>query len=77
VRNGIESALRKGETLSEFVENAAVQAAPRRRSEQEFLARDRVSLKRAQKGGEYFSANDALEAMQARRDARVLNSASL
>jgi hypothetical protein len=71
VREEIESVLRRGETLSQFVENAAVQAAQRRRSQQEFLARGRESLKRAQKSGEYFSAKDALDAMQARLDARV------
>ena len=67
----IESVLRPGETLSQFVENAAVQAAQRRRSQQEFLERGRVSLKRATKSGQYYSANDALDAMQARLDNRI------
>ncbi|WP_093103718.1 YlcI/YnfO family protein [Variovorax sp. CF079] len=71
VRDEIESVLRQGETLSQFVENAAVQAAQRRKSQQEFLARGRDSLKRARKSGEYYSAKDALEAMQARLDARI------
>ena len=71
VRDEIESVLRKGETLSQFVENAAVQAAQRRKSQQEFLARGRDSLKRAKKSGEYYSAKDALDTMQARLDARI------
>ncbi|MBT2326918.1 hypothetical protein J7E62_31970 [Variovorax paradoxus] len=71
VRSEIESVLRHGETLSQFVENAAVQAAHRRKSQQEFLARGRDSLKRAKKSGEYYSAKDALETMQARLDARI------
>jgi hypothetical protein len=71
VRDEIESVLRQGETLSQFVENAAVQAAQRRKSQQEFLARGRDSLKRAKKSGEYYSANDALDAIQARLDVRV------
>ncbi|MGK6310823.1 YlcI/YnfO family protein [Variovorax sp. DT-64] len=71
VRNEIESVLRQGETLSQFVENAAVQAAQRRRSQEEFLARGRDSLKRAKKSGEYYSAKDALDTMQARLDARI------
>ena len=71
VRDEIESVLRQGETLSQFVENAAVQAAQRRKSQQEFLARGRDSLKRARKSGEYYSAKDALDAMQARLDVRM------
>lgn len=71
VREEIESVLRPGETLSQFVENAAVQAAQRRRSQQDFLERGRGSLKRASKSGEYYSVKDALDAMQARLDARV------
>jgi len=71
VREAIESVLRKGETLSQFVETAAVQAAQRRKSQQDFLEQGRASLKRAKKSGEYYSAKDALDAMQARLDARV------
>jgi hypothetical protein len=71
VREEIESVLRQGETLSQFVENAAVQAAQRRKSQQEFLARGRDSLKRAKKSGEYYSAKDAFDAMQGRLDARI------
>ncbi|BEP64986.1 hypothetical protein GmRootV213_55400 (plasmid) [Variovorax sp. V213] len=71
VRDEIESVLRQGETLSQFVENAAVQAAQRRKSQQEFLARGRDSLKRAKQSGEYYSAKDAFDAMQGRLDARI------
>ncbi|MGJ7511992.1 YlcI/YnfO family protein [Variovorax sp. GT1P44] len=71
VRDQIESVLRQGETLSQFVENAAVQAAQRRRSQQDFLTRGRDSLERAKKNGQYYSAKDALDAMQARLDERI------
>jgi hypothetical protein len=71
VRQEIESVLRQGETLSQFVENAAVQAAQRRKSQEEFLARGRESLKRAQKTGKYYAATDALDAMQKRLDERM------
>ena len=71
VREEIESVLRQGETLSQFVENSAVQAAQRRRSQQDFLERGRASLTRAKKSGKYYSAKDALDAMQARLDARI------
>lgn len=72
VREEIESVLLQGETLSQFVENAAVQAAQRRKSQQEFLARGRASLQRAKKSGQYYSSKDALDAMQARLDERIL-----
>lgn len=71
VRQEIESVLHQGETLSEFVEHAAVQAAQRRKSQQEFLARGRESLRKAHVNGEYYSAKDALDAMQARVNERV------
>lgn len=71
VRAEIESVLRQGETLSQFVEASTLQAAQRRRAQQEFLDRGRESLKRAKKSGEYYLASDALDAMQARLDRRV------
>ena len=43
VREEIESALREGESLSEFLEAAALQAARRRLAQEEFLARGRAS----------------------------------
>ncbi|RYH33536.1 MAG: hypothetical protein EON54_20330, partial [Alcaligenaceae bacterium] len=48
VRQHIESVLKTGETLSQFVEEAALQAAQRRKSQEEFVARGRASLERAQ-----------------------------
>jgi hypothetical protein len=42
-REEIEAVLREGESLSEFVETAAVQAARQRKAQQEFLARGRAS----------------------------------
>ena len=71
MREEIESVLRQGETLSQFVETAAVQAAHRRKSQQEFLERGRASLQRAEKSGKYYSAKDALDAMQTRLDTRI------
>ena len=73
VRAEIESVLRQGETLSQFVEQATVQAAQRRKAQQEFLERGRESLERAKRRGRYYSVNDALDAMQARLDGRLRN----
>ena len=71
VREEIESVLRQGESLSQFVEEAAVQAAQRRKSQQAFLARGRDALKRAEQSGEYHAAREALDAMQTRLDERI------
>jgi hypothetical protein len=67
----IESVLRPGETLSQFVESAAVQTAQRHKSQQEFLTRGCESLKRAMKTGKYYAAAEALDAMQTRLDERM------
>ena len=71
VRQAIESVLLEGETLSQFVEQAAVQAAQRRQAQQAFVARGRAALARAQETGVLHDADDALAAMQARLGARV------
>lgn len=71
VRQQIERVLHDGETLSQFVEQAAVEAAERRKVQQDFIARGRASLARARKTGEYYSAADALAALQKRLDARL------
>lgn len=71
VRAQIESVLKDGETLSEFVEAAAVQAAQRRKSQEEFVARGRASLQKAQRTGEFFPVQEVLDGMQARLQSAV------
>jgi Arc/MetJ-type ribon-helix-helix transcriptional regulator len=71
VREEIESALRDGESLSEFVEAAALQAARHRKARQAFLARGRASLAKAQQSGQLTPLADALDAMEARLQARL------
>jgi hypothetical protein len=71
VREQIESVLQQGETLSQFVEHAAIETAQRRKQQMEFVMRGRASLARALKTGESYAAKDVLDAMQARLDARV------
>jgi hypothetical protein len=71
VREEIESALREGETLSEFVEAAALQAARDRRAQQEFLARGRASLAKAKESGNWVPLGAALDEMEARLQARI------
>jgi predicted nucleic acid-binding Zn-ribbon protein len=71
VREEIEAALHEGESLSEFVEMAAVQAARRRKSQEEFLARGRASLAKAKRTGEFYVADKVLEDMRGRLLSRM------
>jgi len=71
VREEVESVLHEGESLSQFVEAATVQAARRRKAQQEFLARGRASLARAQASGEFYPLQGTLDHMRARLDGRM------
>ena len=71
VREEIEGVLHEGESLSQFVEAAAMQAARRRKAQQEFVARGRASLARAKASGEFYPLQGALDQMRARLDQRV------
>lgn len=71
VRREIEAVLREGESLSEFVEAAAVQAARRRKAQEEFLARGRASLAQAKLTGEFYEADAVLDGMQERLKVRM------
>lgn len=71
MRMEIESVLHEGESLSEFIETAAVQAARRRKAQEEFLARGRASLAEARRTGEFYAADEVLEGMRGRLEARM------
>lgn len=71
VREEIESVLREGESLSEFVETAAVQAARRRKAQEAFLARGRASLAKAKRTGEFYAADKILEDMRGRLQSKM------
>ena len=71
VREQIESVLHEGESLSQFVEKAALDAASRRKVQQEFIARGRASLAKARKTGALHPADGVLAAMRDRLSARV------
>lgn len=71
MRQEIEAVLYEGESLSEFVETAAVQAARRRKAQEEFLARGRASLAEAKRTGEFYAADGVLEGMRGRLEARM------
>jgi hypothetical protein len=68
VRAEIEDVLLEGESLSHFVEQAATDAARRRKAQEDFVARGRVSLARAIESGELDAAGEVLDAMKSRLD---------
>ena len=53
LRAELEASLREGETLSEFVETAVRDAAQRRRTQAEFIARGLAARDEAQRTGVY------------------------
>lgn len=66
LRRAIRRLLLRGETMSSFVEQSIRDSVERRRVNQEFIARGLVSRDEAKRTGEYFSADevhDSLEAM--------------
>jgi Arc/MetJ-type ribon-helix-helix transcriptional regulator len=71
VRNEIEAALREGESLSEFVQKAALEAARRRKAQEEFLTRGRASLAKAKRTGEFYPVDQVLADMRERLQARM------
>jgi hypothetical protein len=71
VRLEIEAVLREGESLSQFVEAAAVQAARQRKAQAEFLARGRASLAEAKRSGEFYPADEVLDGMRGRLQSRM------
>ena len=75
VRAEIEAVLREGESLSKFVESAAVEEARRRRVQDEFLARGRASLAKAKRTGEFYPANQVLDRLQDRLESRMKGTA--
>ncbi|HMO47554.1 MAG TPA: YlcI/YnfO family protein [Rubrivivax sp.] len=71
VRMEIEAVLREGESLSQFVETAAVQAARQRKAQEEFLARGRAALAEARRSGEFYPADQVLGDMHERLQSRM------
>lgn len=71
VRGEIEAVLREGESLSQFVEAAAIQAARQRKAQEQFLARGRAALADAKRTGEFYPAGEVLDAMHGRLQSRM------
>jgi len=63
LRHAAEDVLRKGETLSSFVEQSLRVNIEQRRQHAEFIARGLASRDEAKKTGEYFSTVEVLREM--------------
>jgi len=66
LRNAVESVLREGETISNFMEESLRAGIMHRKTKQEFISRGLASRDEALQTGEYFSAesvHDELRSM--------------
>lgn len=70
LRADLESVLRDGETLSEFVEASMRNAVEFRRMQSNFQARGEAAWQEYQRKGEQVSAKDVLAKLQGRLDAK-------
>ena len=74
VREEVESVLREGESLSEFVAASVLEAARRRKLQQAFLARGRASLAKAKSSrplGGHTPVDQVLDEVQERLRGRM------
>lgn len=69
LRAELEATLHEGETLSQFVEAAVRDAARRRRTQAEFIARGLAARDEARRTGEYVSIEEVEARLQAKLDA--------
>lgn len=65
LRADVESVLKDGETLSNFVEESLRSEIHHRKAQQEFIARGMASRENAKKTGKYFTAEESLAALDA------------
>ena len=68
VRAEVEAVLREGESLTQFIEEAVVAAAAWRRVQAGFVARGEAAIERWKREGGGHSADEVMEALQARLD---------
>lgn len=63
-RDDVESVLRKGESLSAFVEESLRQHVERRRMQKEFIARGLAARDKAKAAGQYASKEELMSSLQ-------------
>jgi len=70
LREAAEGVLREGETLTSLIETAIRETIHRRQAQAEFIARGLRSLEEARRTGVYYPAEEVLDTLQQRPDAR-------
>ena len=68
VRAEVEAVLREGESLTQFIEEAVVAAAARRRAQAEFVHRGEASIERWKQQGGGRTVDEVLAGLQGRLD---------
>ncbi len=68
VRAEVESVLREGESLTQFIEEAVVAAAAWRRTQLEFVTRGEAAIERWKQEGGGHAVDDVLADLQTRLD---------
>ncbi len=72
IRAEVEAVLREGESLTQFIEEAVVAAAARRRVQTEFVARGEAAIERWKKAGGGHGVDEVMADLQGRlNDART------
>jgi hypothetical protein len=69
LREQVESSLREGETLSEFIEQSVRSAVQHRRDRSEFVARGMASLNAARQINDYVDSVVVIDELQRKLDA--------
>ena len=75
LRQAAENSLREGETLSSFMTESLQKGIQHRKVQQDFIARGLISKDKAQRTGEYFSAeevSDELRSMLSRAEIKTV-----
>lgn len=70
LREAAESVLKKGESLSAFVENSVKAQIHYRRTQAEFIARGLASLEEAERTGIYYTSEEVLGELKGMLDAK-------
>ncbi len=68
VRAEVEAVLRDGESLTQFIEEAVVVAAARRRAQAEFVTRGEAAIQRWKQSGGGHSVDAVMADLQGRLD---------
>ena len=75
VRDTVESVLREGGSLGEFIEASVLEAAAWRRMQAEFVARGEAAMERWRREGGGFTVDEVMDDLHSRLEAAKKRSA--